>query len=314
MIDTIKQFLASLHDLPNWLRQAFGVMFLGTMIVAAFTFKRWLENRRTTKDVDLWACVPVTPAMTAACLWALWASAAVYNVYLDADVKTAQAKEAGKAAAAVAAAPLGASAKGLRTAIAPKAPAHVALPEPDAARAPRPEVGGTVITGRSARPVHAGHVEPGAEAPAGAETAPAGSHIGTAADSTAPVAPVAATPEQEPVAEVGHAQPHGKLAKRLKKGRGSAHNAAATPDSHEPHGAHAAPMQEAHAQVTPDAPPAHQEAAPAAQPVATQQAAAPAAPPAPAAPAAVPAAAPADTGPRFRVEHPAEAPAAPAAH
>ena len=102
MLDTVKLFLSSLKVLPPWLRDAFAAILFGTMIVLAFTFKKWLQNRQTTKEVDLWACVPVTPALVAACFWGLWASGAVYHVYLE-DAKTAQAaKETGKAVAAAA--------------------------------------------------------------------------------------------------------------------------------------------------------------------------------------------------------------------
>ena len=273
MIDTIKQFFASLHELPAWLRNAFGLLFFGTMIVVVMTFKNWLVMRRTTKDTDYWACVPVTPALVAACCWGLWASASVYHLYLEDAAKQTTQQAAVPAKDFRPAMTPGSVAGAASRSIHPALGTHPrALPEADN-RAPRSELGGTVI---ASQPVHARTAHADSAPPAETAGAASTAHIGTAADSTAPVAPPAVAPKSEGDEPLPAPHPTKPLAKRLKSKRH-------------------APTQTANAT----------EAAPAA-------AQAPVAP-APVEQAPAKHAASADGGPRFIVEHPAEAaPAAPA--
>ncbi|MBI4861476.1 MAG: hypothetical protein HY815_14635 [Candidatus Riflebacteria bacterium] len=212
MLDIFKLVLSSVHSLPPVLRYSFVLLFFTTAIVGTVAFKHWLENRKTNKDTDLWACMPVELAVVQVVLWGIWGTASLSSVYVIEDGRPKPVASAAASPAAVGGhAPMAlakAHARSKRdahsSALSPrKAPA---IQEAGAGRGTDAMLAGEVVPparpapvrsrargGKAAAPVEARSLSPeNAVAPpelaTGSPPHPAGG-LASRVDSTAPVAP-----------------------------------------------------------------------------------------------------------------------------
>ena len=133
MIDFIKLFFASIHDLPPMLRHGFVVLFFTTAILFSVSFKRWLEVRKTHKDADFWAQSPVGPSVAQVLMWVVWATCSLVSAYDKAPVTAATpgraipAPSVGIAGTGLASAAIGLASAPVVPGVVPR-PAHRASP------------------------------------------------------------------------------------------------------------------------------------------------------------------------------------------